>query len=74
MPRKRRVSEPEATSFAGEPEGLDEASEPTQRPSGDDTEGVLLVAAEDGPPWTATGLRTARKDAANAGLAVTGAA
>ena len=74
MPRKRRMSKPEETVFAGGPEASSAESEPTQRPSGDDTEGVSLVAAEDGPPRTATGLRAARKKAADAGLAVSGAA
>ena len=74
MPRKRRMSKPEETVFAGGPEASSAESEPTQRPSGDDTEGVSLVAAEDGPPRTAMGLRAARKKAADAGLAVTGAA
>ena len=72
MPRKRRVSKPEAAAFAGEHEASSEESEPTQRPSKDDTEGVSLVVAENGPPPTGTGLQAAKTKAANAGLAVSG--
>ena len=74
MPRKKRESKPEAAALAGGPEASSGESAPTQRPSGDDAEGVSLAAAENGPPRTGAGLRAARKKAANAGLAVTGAA
>ena len=74
MPRKRRTSAPRTTSDTGGPEKTSEESAPTQPPSMVETEIVSLEVAAEGPSKTRVGLRAATKKAADAGLAVTGAA
>ena len=74
MPRKRRTSAPRTTSDTGGPEETSEELEPTQPPSKNEVESVSLAIATEGPSKTDRGLRAATTKAADAGLAVTGAA
>ena len=74
MPRKRQTSPQGTTSDTGGPEATSEELEPTQPPSKNEVESVSLAIATEGPSKTDRGLRAATTKAADAGLAVTGAA
>ena len=74
MPRKRQTSPQGTTSDTGGPEATSEELEPTQPPSKNEVESVSLAIATEGPSKTDRGLRAATTKAAEAGLAVTGAA
>ena len=74
MPRKRQTSPQGTTSDTGGPEETSEELEPTQPTSKNGVESVSLAIATEGPSKTDRGLRAATTKAADAGLAVTGAA
>ena len=74
MPRKQQTPPQGTTSDTSGPEKTSEELEPTQPPSKNEVESVSLAIATEGPSKTDRGLRAATTKAANAGLAVTGAA